>query len=79
MNYKDLLILPMDSDNPPIENIFAAIRGWRDRELASCDWTQLPDVDLANKWDWATYRQALRDLPQQGTDPKLWVFPVPPT
>ena len=54
-------------------------KAWRNRELAITDWTQLPDVDLANKWGWATYRQALRDLPQQGADPKLWVFPVPPT
>lgn len=78
MNYKDLLILPMDSDNPPIENIFAAIRGWRNRELAASDWTQLPDVDLANKWDWAVYRQALRDMMAQNENPKLIVFPEPP-
>ncbi len=78
MNYKDLFILPMDSDDPPIENIFAAIRGWRNRELAASDWTQLPDVDLANKWEWAVYRQQLRDLPSQGADPKLWIFPVAP-
>lgn len=55
------------------------IKVWRKNELTSCDWTQLPDVDLANKWDWAVYRQELRDLPAQGADPKLWVFPVPPT
>lgn len=61
------------------EDIVSFCKAWRNRELASTDWTQLPDVDLANKWDWATYRQALRDLPQQGPDPKLWVFPVPPT
>lgn len=72
---------------PPIVNpiilsdqeIILYCKTWRNREIASCDWTQLPDVDLANKLDWATYRQALRDLPQQGADPKLWVFPVPPT
>lgn len=55
------------------------IKVWRKNELTSCDWTQLSDVDLANKWDWAVYRQELRDLPAQGADPKLWVFPVPPT
>lgn len=78
MNYKDLLILPMDSDNPPIENIFAAIRGWRNRELAASDWTQLPDVDLVNKSDWTVYRQALRDMMAQNEDPKLIIFPEPP-
>lgn len=55
-----------------------AIRQWRNRELAASDWTQLPDVDLANKWDWAVYRQALRDMMAQNEDPKLIVFPAPP-
>jgi len=38
------------------------IRLWRDGELARTDWTQVADapVDAAA---WATYRQALRDLP----------------
>jgi hypothetical protein len=58
--------------------IFESIRCWRNRELAACDWTQLPDVDLANKWDWAVYRQALRDMMAQNEDPKLIVFPTPP-
>jgi len=37
-------------------------RNWRAEELKATDWTQLPDapVDAAA---WATYRQALRDLP----------------
>jgi hypothetical protein len=78
MKWNDLLIIPIDSDNPPVENISAAIRGWRNRELAASDWTQLPDVDLANKWDWAVYRQSLRDMMAQNEDPKLIVFPEPP-
>lgn len=61
------------------EEIIQWIKSWLRRELASCDWTQLADVNLANKSDWTAYRQALRDLPQQGDDPKTWVFPVPPT
>jgi hypothetical protein len=78
MKWNELLILPIESDNPPVENITTAIRGWRNRELAASDWTQLPDVDLANKWDWAVYRQALRDMMAQNEDPKLIVFPEPP-
>ena len=37
----------------------------RDRKLQSCDWTQMPDAPLTDskKTEWATYRQALRDLP----------------
>ena len=36
-------------------------RNWRAFELASSDWTQLSDSP-ATASDWATYRQALRDL-----------------
>ena len=41
------------------------LRADRDIKLAECDWTQMPDGPLsdAQKADWATYRQALRDLP----------------
>lgn len=37
-------------------------RDWRYLELAQTDWTQLPDASV-NSTAWATYRQALRDLP----------------
>lgn len=33
--------------------------------LADSDWTQLPDVDIPNKTEWATYRQQLRDMDYQ--------------
>lgn len=79
MNYTNFISYLDEGILPADEILVGRIKQWRIKELTSCDWTQLPDVDLANKWDWATYRQALRDLPQQGADPKLWVFPVPPT
>jgi len=60
------------------EQIIIAIRSWRNRELAASDWTQLSDVDLANKWDWAVYRQELRDMMNKGVPPKEIVFPTPP-
>ena len=37
-------------------------RSWRANELQRTDWTQLGDSP-ATASDWATYRQALRDLP----------------
>ena len=39
-------------------------RGVRNKKLAKCDWTQAPDSPLSDekKKEWATYRQALRDL-----------------
>ena len=50
---------------------------WRNAELARTDWTQLADVPL-NKEAWATYRQALRDLPAQGGQAEAAIFPVAP-
>lgn len=79
MTYSDFISIYDEGITPSDDVLISRIKHWRNIELSSCDWTQLPDVDLANKWDWATYRQALRDLPEQGPDPKLWVFPVPPT
>lgn len=41
------------------------IRNRRDCLLKESDWTQLPDnpLTLAQREDWAIYRQALRDIP----------------
>ena len=37
----------------------------RNGKLKDSDWTQLPDSPLSDskKAEWATYRQALRDIP----------------
>lgn len=53
------------------------IRAERDRRLLACDWTQLPDVPLATKEAWASYRQALRDITGQ-PDPFNIVWPAAP-
>lgn len=50
----------------------------RNKLLASSDWTQMPDVTLANKPAWATYRQALRDITAQTGYPFNIVWPTPP-
>jgi hypothetical protein len=68
--------------NPMIENAtdeqkWAQIRGWRNAQLAMSDWTQLADSPL-DKEAWATYRQALRDLPAQGGLADEAEFPVAP-
>lgn len=57
--------------------IFILLRAWRNVELSSTDWTQLPDAPV-DKAAWAAYRQELRDLPAQKEDPKLIVFPERP-
>jgi len=42
------------------------VRGRRDGLLRGSDWTQLGDAALGDHTaeEWATYRQALRDIPQ---------------
>lgn len=56
------------------------IRAERNRLLSLCDWTQVSDAPLTDpeKAAWATYRQALRDLPEQFSDPAQVVFPERP-
>jgi hypothetical protein len=53
------------------------IRNWRNFELAKSDWTQVQDSP-ADKEAWATYRQALRDLPAQGGSADDAEFPTAP-
>jgi hypothetical protein len=54
-----------------------SLRSERTRRLAASDWTQVADapVDAAA---WATYRQALRDMPGNTTDPHNTVWPTAP-
>jgi len=40
------------------------LREERNLKLSETDWTQYRDVSLSNDSDWQTYRQSLRDLPQ---------------
>ena len=58
--------------------LWRGVRKTRNRMLELSDWTQLPDVPLTNKAAWATYRQALRDVPQTNTDPANITWPVAP-
>ena len=57
--------------------VLTEIRSRRDRLLQESDWTQLPDVPLATKAAWATYRQALRDITLQ-PNPFSIAWPVAP-
>ena len=55
----------------------AAVRTQRNRLLSECDWTQLADAQ-ADKQAWATYRQALRDVPSQDGFPDTITWPDKP-
>jgi hypothetical protein len=61
----------------PDDYYFERLRLWRNAELKACDWTQVDDAPV-DKTAWAIYRQALRDLPAQSSDPTELVFPVKP-
>lgn len=53
------------------------LRFKRSRLLLKTDWTQVPDAPV-DAVAWATYRAALRDLPQNTEDPFNVVWPTPP-
>ena len=55
----------------------SAIRTQRDSKLSSTDWTQVADAPV-DKATWATYRQALRDIPAQTGFPWEVTWPTTP-
>ena len=61
------------------ERQWSAIRQQRNEKLVNSDWTQLPDAPLTNTQttEWATYRQALRDITDQA-DPFSITWPTKP-
>lgn len=61
-----------------IDAAWVALRKGRDRRLYASDWTQVPDAPV-DKAAWATYRQALRDLPGNTQDPRNVVWPTAPS
>jgi hypothetical protein len=54
----------------------AQVRAQRDRLLADSDWTQVLDAPV-DRTAWATYRQALRDLPQAENFPDVAMPAMP--
>ena len=55
----------------------AEVRAERNAKLSATDWTQVADT-TADKTAWATYRQALRNVPTQTGFPNTVVWPVAP-
>ena len=64
---------------PPIDLEYFAeqVRQKRNQDLFISDWTQLADSNV-DKTAWATYRQALRDIPAQVGFPLEVTFPTKP-
>jgi hypothetical protein len=69
--------LPEDADPTPTPT-WDEIRSQRDLLLKETDWVGLTDINLQNKQAWLDYRQALRDIPQNFTNPEDVVWPVKP-
>lgn len=55
------------------------MREERNLKLQATDWTQMPDYNGSNKSAWATYRQALRDVPAQSGFPNDITWPTEPS
>jgi len=55
----------------------ASVRSQRNQNLKDSDWTQVDDAPV-DKAAWATYRQALRDVPTQSGFPWDVTWPTQP-
>jgi hypothetical protein len=68
----------LGNDNEISDELYLTrLRYWRNAELLRTDWTQVADA-VCDKTAWATYRQALRDLPASNSDPRKIVLPTAP-
>ena len=69
--------LDPDASAAKVKAQWTIIRAERNKLLADCDWTQLPDAPV-NTAAWATYRQALRDITTQSGFPWTITWPESP-
>ena len=67
-------------NEPTNSDLFKILRETRDLLLNQSDWTRMDDNQLSSdkKTEWATYRQALRDLPANTADPSNPTWPTKP-
>lgn len=77
--YAEAALVPSVPE-PTEEQQEIQVRAQRNSLLTLCDWTQLPDAPLTaeQKQEWAEYRQALRDVPEQTDFPENVVWPSTP-
>lgn len=62
------------------EQIAFSARAERNSRLSDCDWTMLADAPLtvSQRESWQSYRQSLRDVPDQVGFPQNIVWPSSP-
>jgi len=68
---------PAEIEAKEIEQAWFELRRMRDALLQDSDWTQVPDAPVDTQ-AWADYRQQLRNLPSNTTDPRAVVWPEKP-
>ncbi len=70
-----------ESPSPSSSDWDEDLRIRRNKKLTDCDWTQGNDTPLGSskKTEWATYRQALRDLPANTSDSSNPTWPTEPS
>ena len=54
-------------NNGAFDRAMADLRQRRNAMLKSCDWVMMSDSPIADKSNWETYRQALRDITENLT------------
>ena len=64
-------------NNKPAE-FLARLRHERDIRLAESDWTQAADAPSGTAARWQSYRQALRDMPANESNPQNPTWPSKP-
>lgn len=73
----------LEAEKTTIKNIlgFKKLRYDRDKKLTETDWivTKANETGVAESDEWKTYRQALRDLPSNTTDPFSPTWPTKPS
>ncbi|TXC64977.1 hypothetical protein FRZ32_08340 [Sphingosinicella ginsenosidimutans] len=75
------MLARVDDEGAIVEDLallWTALRARRDGLLYVTDGTQAMDRPEEYRAAWASYRQALRDLPDEGGDPRAIDWPVPP-
>lgn len=79
MWYTKYSVADMDADSIAVKDAeqAKAVRDQRNTKLAASDWTQLTDAPI-NSALWATYRQALRNVPTQAGFPWEVTWPTQP-
>jgi hypothetical protein len=76
-DYADIVELGVEiEDYVATEKTWVEIRGERDALLHDSDWMAMVDRTITEAQ--SSYRQALRDIPQDYADPAAVVWPTPP-